>query len=492
MHRRLALRLAHLAAGTIAIAAARPGRAERVAPAPAPTPTPAPTATDDPGLAALAAPLHRERASTEAARRAILVDLGAEVPDAQGRFETPKRDPEEKDPESELHWLAELTERAPPGAAKDDLVTDVETLRALAATRRPAAAALLLEFAFSPAGLIYRDECGRSLRQMTPYALPALIRETQGDSKSARARYARYQLERLDRENPAKAFADAPDEDLAVAILTAYGDVHHPDAIFLLLEAIDDPSPRIRAVARTAWLGYVTGEPPPPAPRQRLVLPGGRLTHEPQPLWLTYREHATIELARALEAVTGEKPARRASLAAQSEQLFAFYDGRRDAARAARFTAAAALAEAERFAEAAAEYDAILVEDAEFAQRAAMAPGYVGLARGLQKQKRWDDAQVAYAKARGVAPDGPLAREAGAGHTYARARVVAAGGGDPRADLERTLALAPDHAGARKLLAGADPDVVDEARPRWMLYGGAGGASLALFLLVWAWRKRGS
>src|SRR5690606_6869078 len=155
--------------------------------------------------------------------------------------------------------------------------------------------------------------------------------EKPGNSKSL-ARYAKYQLERLDRENPHKALGDAPTDDLKVEILKAFADSQYREAVYAVLDTVDHVAPEVRRAAREAWMEYATGKPPPPPPKQKLQLPGGKQTDEEMPLWLDHRELADIAIRRLLEKLTGEKPDRKAKLADLSAQLFSFYDQRRQKA----------------------------------------------------------------------------------------------------------------------------------------------------------------
>ena len=99
--------------------------------------------------------------------------------------------------------------------------------------------------------MIYRDECGRYLRKMEARAIPVLTLESQGDGD--RRRYATYQLERLDRQEPSKALTAATaDESLLIAILDAFRTTRHREAVYAVFSYIDQDSPRVRAAARAA------------------------------------------------------------------------------------------------------------------------------------------------------------------------------------------------------------------------------------------------
>src|SRR5262249_46284025 len=143
-------------------------------------------------------------------------------------------------------------------------------IRALAATKDPRAASAILDIAFAEDTMIYRDECGRYLRKMEPYSVPALTRESQAAKDPERRRYATWQLERLDRQDPLKALSSAAgDERLTIAVLDAFRETKLREAVHAVWTKVGADSPAVRAAARAAWMDYITGPPPPPAPRKK-------------------------------------------------------------------------------------------------------------------------------------------------------------------------------------------------------------------------------
>jgi tetratricopeptide (TPR) repeat protein len=337
--------------------------------------------------------------------------------------------------------------------------------------------------------MAYRDECGRYLRRMAPYSLPALLAEARDEDGRAITRYAAYQLERMDRKSPAKVLEQASlDETLELAVLEAYGKSKPREAVGPILETIDDPSPRVRAAARAAWLSYVTGPEPPPAPKRRLKLPGGRLSEEPEPLWLTYRELADIELRRKYEEIFGDKAPRKDSLEDISNKIFAHYDDLRAGALATRSREAHGLAENGDWAGATAAYDRILAEAPEHPERARMATIYYQHGLALEREKKWREAAAAYSKAHGLAPEAEHANAALAGHYFALGRALQAEGKDGTTVLRRAAGMAPERAEA--LANGSDEDVAvlgpghAGSAHRWMLYAGVAGCAAALVLLI--------
>src|SRR5262249_11196875 len=157
---------------------------------------------------------------------------------------------------------------------------------------------------------VFRDECGRQIRSMESFAVPALIRLMHQKGPAAlhlgkQRRYASYQLDRMDRARPMKAIAAAPDDRVRATIIHAYGEERALDAVEAILNQVDAPSHRVRKEARWAWLRYVTGRPPPPAPKRKRKLPGGREEEEEKPDYLTYREIAVLALQKELTAING-------------------------------------------------------------------------------------------------------------------------------------------------------------------------------------------
>ena len=434
---------------------------------------------------AFAAFLARDRAggATVDERRALLRKIKASVPDASGKFETPKRMKAEAIREDdEFDWLAALAQVDPAATGLGAVWADVAAIRALAGTKRIDAAAVVLEQAFGKATMIYRDECGRRLRAMAPYSLPALTVASQASDK-ARARYASFQLERLDRQEPGKAMeATAPDEELRIAQLEAFGKVRHREATATVFAFIDDPAPRVRAAARAAWLAYVTGPPPPLAKKIHLQLPGGKKDPKLTALYLTYRELAIIEVKRAAEDRLERRyeDEEEIDVAAVSREIFAFHDGERARRDGERFAAAAAKATAGDLAAAAAGFDRLLAENPELATRADAVPTYLALAREHETAARWTEAAAAYGKAHGLAPEGTDAVNAAAGREYALGKSLEAAGKDGGANFRRAAELRPDYAPAKAAAARSTP----KARRPWLLWSAIAGAGLALGLLV--------
>ncbi len=415
-------------------------------------------------VATLEDALRRERDADEQARRRVLAEIDAAVPDSEGRFRGQgRRSQDELREDDAFDWLEHLYELDEmPGIGS--VIADVAAVRALAATEKPDAARAILDFAFSEDGLVIRDECGRRLRAMAPYSVPALVRAAGDRDEPTRKRgYSRYQLERIDREAPSKALAAAPDEALKIEILRAYADTEWREAVFAVLERIDHDSPPVRAQARETWLAYVTGPPPPPAPRRRLQITTGQYTQRAQPLYLNSRDLADYALRNRYSQIFGEAPDRDASLEELSREIFSHHDENRQRQLVDSFEAAKTLAEAGESAAAVAEFDRILVQDPDFPRRSEMVDAYLSHGEELAEAGTWRDAASAYAKAHMLDPNGPRADEA------ERAQLAA-----------RAEALGEDELGGVK--AGAPPDTREAGERPWLLFGGI-GVGLAAVLL---------
>lgn len=437
----------------------------------------------DAPTAELAAVLARTRTTSVEERRAVLRAIKASVPDKSGRFEAPPRQQADAvRADDELDWLAELAELTEASPARAEVTTDVVILRALARSKRRDAAQVILDAGFAPDTMIYRDECGRLLRAMAPQSLPALTIASQSEDKP-RARYATYQLERLDRQEPGKAMtATTADEDLRVAQLEAFGSSHHREAVATVLRFTDDPSTRVRAAARAAWLAYVTGPPPKPAPKKKLVMPGGKTADEATPLWLTYRELAAIELQRTAEEVLGEvfEDGETVDLAALSQQLFAHHDAERAKLAEAAFAVAKQKADGGDLGAAIAELDRLLATEGALPHATEAAAIYLAQARADEEAGKWDAAATGYGKAHGVDTKGAHAVDAEAGREYALGKALEAAGKDGSANFRRAVALKPDYAPAKAAAARAEPP----AKKPWLLWSGIGVAALAAILLL--------
>lgn len=341
--------------------------------------------------------------------------------------------------------------RAEMETARAEAIATVTAMRALAATRRLDAVDPIFKVAFELDG-VFRDECGRAIRSMESFAVPSLIRLMHAQDKGMlpkMRRYASYQLDRMDRQRPQKAIATAPDDRVRAEIIHAYGEARALDAVEAILGQVDAPSHRVRREARWAWLRYVTGKAPPPAPKRKRRLPGGKEEAEEKPDYLTYREIATLALQKQLAAIKNEPVDQNATAAAMTDELFAYYDQKRAAEWDGEFAAARAREAAGDLAGATDAYGWILAHDPNYARRGEMAPAFLRYGDRLRDEGAIPRALGYWRQAIDLAPDGPDAPRAAA-------RVAA---------WDATEALARGHAdvGAFRRALALDPSL-DEAR----------------------------
>jgi hypothetical protein len=363
-------------------------------------------------IEAIAEWLHREQRADVAERREVLTAIKAAVPDKSGRFSQPARQTgKEKKADDEVDWQAELLALDPGTPGLGDVIADDAAIRALAATGDMRAAQVIFDTAFGVDTMIYRDECGRYLRRMEPASIPALTLESMAKDYD-RKRYATWQLERLDRQEPEKALdAALGDEALAIAIIDVFRRTHHREAVHAVWRRVDAEAPRVRAAARAAWMEYITGPPPPPAPKAKLNLPGGKKTKKPKPLWLTYRELADNELRKAANELLHEdypledpmlddededRPRKSKTVKVDLEdltrRLFAYFDGERAKRDGAQWDAAQTKAKAGDLAAATQIVDRMLATNPERRERAEMAKLYFAWGKELEAKHAWAEA----------------------------------------------------------------------------------------------------
>lgn len=378
----------------------------------------------------------RSRASSDEERRAVLTAIGAAVPDIEGKFATPGRqtaaDVKKADAFDWLEALAGLDKSSP---GYQDVLSDVATIRILGTSSDWNAAHLILDFVFSEEGLIYRDEGGRRLRNMSPLSLPALIHGSQDRKDASRSRYSTYQLERLDRQNTNKAFADTPTEGLKIAVLKAFSQSGYREAVYTVLDQVNHINPRVRKAARESWMEYIDGKPPKAAPRRKLELPGGKRGDKKEPLWLNHRELAAVALRKKLKSLTNKTQSKRNDLVASSKELFDFYDNERKEDLNRLFTDGKRRLKKGEFKEAAALFDKVLVRDPKFDRREQMARAYFESGKIYEKEELFQEASTNFAKSNAVSPDGGLANDALAKHHLMRAKISEENGDDATAEF---------------------------------------------------------
>ncbi len=375
--------------------------------------------------------------------------------------------------------------------ARAEAMEVVALMRAIGASKRLDAVDPIFKEAFEADG-VFRDECGRQIRSMESFAVPALIRLMHQKGAAAlhlgkQRRYASYQLDRMDRARPSKAISAAPDDRVRSAIIHAYGEERALEAVEAVLGQVDSPSHRVRKEARWTWLRYVTGRPPPPAPKRKRKLTGGREEEEEKPDYLTYREMALLALQHQLQAINNDPPSPKATAKELTDELFAYYDKQHAAEWDEQFARALGKEQAGDWKGAADEYGWILAHDPNYARRGEMAKAYARYADELRKQQQVSQALGFYRQAVDLDPKGAEA-------SYAGARVALLDGlealGRGRAEpnlFRQALALDPSLTDAREGLSRAE---ALKGRRRWLELGEAVGLIFALLFGLWFLWKR--
>lgn len=430
--------------------------------------------------------LKRPHETTPDQRRALLRAIKASVPDKNGTFQSPGREKASQiRADDEFDWFAALVE-LPPQPGLGEVIADDAAIRALSASKQTDAAQAILDTAFAADTMVYRDECGRYLRKMAPYSVPALIAISQSKKDRSKQRYANYQLERMDRQEPARALAAASDdEDLLIAVIGAFEKAEHREAVVAVVQLLDSDAPRVRTAARSAWMAYLLPPHPPAAPKKKLKMTGGEESDKPQPLWLNSRELARIETDRVYDELFHEQIDGNGDEAyeAAAKRIFAHYDQERAGRDSGEVAAAKAKADGGDLAGAIAAFDRLIAADPQRAERAEMAPYYYAYAEQLAGEEKWSDAAAEYSKAHGLAPEGEKATDALAAHYFALGKAEVAEGKDGSAAFRKAVELRPDYAEAKQ----AEKAASSPGKPggnRWMLYVAAAVALGAIALLA--------
>jgi tetratricopeptide (TPR) repeat protein len=370
--------------------------------------------------------------------------------------------------------------------ARVEAMERVAILRALAATRRMELVDPLFKVAFELDG-VFRDEVGRQLRSMESYAVPSLIRLMHAKGPGKMRRYASYQLDRMDRARPQKAIAAAPDDRVRAAIIHAYGEEHALEAVEAILAQVDASSHRVRNEARWSWLRYVSGKPPPPAPKRKRKLPGGKEEVEEKPDYLTYREIATLALQKELAAIEGAPVDARLSAKQLTDRLFAYYDARHAAEWDQQFATALARERAGDLQAATDEYGWILAHDPNYAHRSEMAHAFARFGDELRRKGELPRAVGFLRQAVDLDPTGPEAAWAGARVALCDGLLALSLGQAEPSLFRRAAQLDPSLTEASSGLYRAESA---HARRRWLYTGESVAVGCLLLFGLWAlWRR---
>jgi hypothetical protein len=221
-------------------------------------------------------------------RRDVLVAINASIPDKTGKFSTPQR---QSGKERRPDGLDGRRCRARPQPCRRG---DRDVPRSAHSRATKERAAQLVPEAFS-GNRHHRDECGRYSASWS-----ALIADARASAERRSPALRRW---RLGGRSPGRDRAPAPPPATRRWIAISRRFARRGTA--RRVRDVPNNSTRV-AAARATWMGYITGKAPPPAPRKKLQMPGGKLTKEEKPMWLTYRELADNELRKAANELLHE------------------------------------------------------------------------------------------------------------------------------------------------------------------------------------------
>jgi hypothetical protein len=402
----------------------------------------------------------------------------------------PPHDPEKIDWPSALNELdlakPELAAIADRAAVRADALEIVALLQGIGASRRRDAVDPIFRTAFVLDG-VFRDECGRQIRGMESAAIPALIRLMHMKGPAKQRRYASYQLDRMDRARPAKAISTAPDDRVRAEIIHAYGEVQAIDAVEAVLNQVDSPSHRVRKEARWAWSRYVIGKAPPPAPKRKRKLPGGKEDKDEKPDYLTYREIALLALQKQVAAINNTPVDPKATAAELTDELFAYYDKRHAGEWDELYRTAHDKEAAGDHKGAAGDYGWILAHDPNFNRKAEMAPAFAAYAGQLEAGGEVSRALGFYRLSIDLDPTGEAVGRLRARVAYLDGMQGLKLGNAGALEFQKAIVLDPSLAPARKGLALAE---AVHSRRRLVQSAQAAGVAFGLLFLLWLlWRR---
>ena len=333
--------------------------------------------------------------------------------------------------------------------------------------------------------MIYRDECGRYLRKMEPYSIPALTRESHGKDYD-RKRYATWQLERLDRQEPGKALAAAAgDEALTIAILDVFRATKLPRGRARGVDAgrrrraarprrrarrVDGLHHRPAAAARAAQEAAAARRQADQEGEAAVAdLPRARRQRAPQGRQRAARTRTTRStIRRSTTSDASTTKTEKIDLQDVTKRLFDYYDGER-AKQEARAVGRGPGQGRRRRPRRPRPRCSIACSPP--TPSAASAPRWrrstLAWGKQLEDKQQWADAAAAYSKAHGLDPKGAAATER-ARRAPLHARQGARGPGQGRRPR-----LPPRRRAQARLRAGAGPPPSARraaGRPIWMLY----------------------
>lgn len=290
---------------------------------------------------------------------------------------------------------------------------------------------------------LLRFDVQQQLAKLGDKAIAPLIEARRGETRQVRL-WASRQLDALGRGSPGEA-VQAEEPQVLPDILRAYGRIRDSDAARVVVSFANSDRTQVREAAREA-----------------IVL---------------MAENALWPLREAYEALVGTRASEEWGWQRTAQELFDASDRARLADVYAQLEDGLAAKKAEKLAEMAEAFDAVLARAPKLDRRAEMVEGYYDHARALLKREERDRALAYLRRALRIDPSGPLASRLQAELAFLDAEALAARGLVDISAFQRALDFDPNHEGAR----AAIDRLTDQASGRGArLRNWAGAAALGL------------
>jgi hypothetical protein len=316
------------------------------------------------------------------------------------------------------------------GPAYAQTVVTLCLIRSLALTATPDAVATFAPVALDAHGAFAADVT-RHLTALGERATAGLVLMTRGRSAGA-SRWATSELELLGTRTPGDAVQTKSKEVLA-EVLTAYGTVHDPDALSVVMSFINADRRLVRDAARSALAGY--GDLAVPRLRESYgLLLGEAAPPDGSASWLRKNLFEALDRVR-LEDVD------------------------------ARVRAGEALAEAGNFAQAVSDFDDVLARQPDWNRKSELVPAYVFDAKSLVSTDPKGAASL-FEKALALDPQGPRSAQIKAALAVIEGTSLVARGIEDEEPFRRALTLDPGNAAATAQLLR----MADQTRERKQLW----------------------
>lgn len=249
----------------------------------------------------------------------------------------------------------------------------------------------IFDFGFVRNG-IFRDECGKVIRNMGIYAAADLVRisgeKKGGAEKIVRRKYAKFQLDKMNLQSPKTALDSmGRNYSLRANLLHAYGEVQDGriETLTQILNAYTTGSNPEKEAARWALLQYVEGPPPPEPPMRKRKRPGGIQEETETADYLNFRSLLVPLLRKTLQGI-GNTAIKTLSLRELTQALFTHYEGQRGKEQDIRVAQGFAALKDNHPEIAVNAFLSVLVTTPEHPARKAMAPAFAVYGETLAQQ----------------------------------------------------------------------------------------------------------